>query len=35
MDVSRYGGGSVMGVSDHKVIYYSDIKRQYEKEWGE
>lgn len=35
MDVSRYGGGSVMGDRDHKVIYYSDIKRQYETEWGE
>jgi hypothetical protein len=29
------GGGNVMGDRDHKVIYYSNIKRQYETEWGE
>lgn len=27
-------GGNVMGDRDHKVIYHSDIKRQYETEWG-
>jgi hypothetical protein len=26
MDGGRYGGGSVMGDRDHKVIYHSDIK---------
>lgn len=35
MDGSKYGGGKVIGDRDHKVIYHSDIKRQYETEWGE
>lgn len=35
MDGSRCEGGKVMGDRVHKVIYHSDIKRQYETEWGE
>ena len=35
MDGSRCEGGKVMGDRVHKVIYYSDIKRQYETEWKE